>query len=66
LLAAALWTGFPLIFYDTGAYMPWGLIMPYIAAVTVPGWFAAREGCKRVEVVLSGEGADGLFGGYGV
>jgi carbon-monoxide dehydrogenase large subunit len=23
--------------HDTGAFMPWGLIMPYIAAVTVPG-----------------------------
>lgn len=23
--------------HDTGAFMPWGLIMPYIAAVTTPG-----------------------------
>jgi carbon-monoxide dehydrogenase large subunit len=23
--------------HDTGAYMPWGIIMPYIAAVTMPG-----------------------------
>jgi aerobic carbon-monoxide dehydrogenase large subunit len=23
--------------HDTGAFMPWGLIMPYIAAVTIPG-----------------------------
>jgi carbon-monoxide dehydrogenase large subunit len=23
--------------HDTGAFLPWGLIMPYIAAVTVPG-----------------------------
>ncbi len=25
------------LLHDTGAFMPWGLIMPYIAAVTVPG-----------------------------
>src|SRR5260370_42513451 len=23
--------------HDTGAFVPWGIIMPYIAAVTVPG-----------------------------
>ena len=23
--------------HDTGAYMPWGVVMPYIAATTVPG-----------------------------
>jgi carbon-monoxide dehydrogenase large subunit len=23
--------------HDTGAFMPWGIIMPYIAAVTIPG-----------------------------
>src|SRR5262249_55996356 len=25
------------LLHDTGAFMPWGIIMPYIAAVTVPG-----------------------------
>ena len=25
------------MFHDSGAYVPWGVIMPYIAAVTVPG-----------------------------
>jgi carbon-monoxide dehydrogenase large subunit len=23
--------------HDTGAYLPWGVVMPYIAATTVPG-----------------------------
>src|SRR5262249_58544344 len=23
--------------HDNGAFMPWGIIMPYIAAVTIPG-----------------------------
>jgi asparagine synthase (glutamine-hydrolysing) len=36
------------------------------AAPAVPLWFAAREARKHVKVVLSGEGADELFGGYGV
>jgi carbon-monoxide dehydrogenase large subunit len=25
------------LLHDTGAFMPWGIIMPYIAAVTIPG-----------------------------
>ena len=29
--------------HDTGAFMPWGLIMPYIAAVTVPGTLRRSE-----------------------
>ncbi len=35
-------------------------------AAAVPLWFVAREARKHVKVVLSGEGADELFGGYGV
>jgi asparagine synthase (glutamine-hydrolysing) len=44
----------------------WHLDDPLADAAAVPLWFAAREARKHVTVVLSGEGADELFGGYGV
>src|SRR5246500_4882266 len=44
----------------------WHLDDPMADASAVPLWFAAREARKHVKVVLSGEGADELFGGYGV
>ncbi|HTX26077.1 MAG TPA: asparagine synthase (glutamine-hydrolyzing) [Streptosporangiaceae bacterium] len=44
----------------------WHLDDPMADAAAVPLWFAAREARKQVSVVLSGEGADELFGGYGV
>jgi len=44
----------------------WHLDDPMPDAAAVPLWFAAREARKHVKVVLSGEGADELFGGYGV
>jgi asparagine synthase (glutamine-hydrolysing) len=44
----------------------WHLDDPMADAAAVPLWFAAREARKYVKVVLSGEGADELFGGYGV
>ena len=44
----------------------WHLDDPMADAAAVPLWFAAREARKHVRVVLSGEGADELFGGYGV
>ncbi len=44
----------------------WHLDDPMADAAAVPLWFAAREARKQVRVVLSGEGADELFGGYGV
>jgi asparagine synthase (glutamine-hydrolysing) len=44
----------------------WHLDDPMADAAAVPLWFAAREARKHVKVVLSGEGADELFGGYGV
>jgi asparagine synthase (glutamine-hydrolysing) len=37
---------------------------PVADPAAVPLWFLAREARKRVKVVLSGEGADELFGGY--
>jgi asparagine synthase (glutamine-hydrolysing) len=42
----------------------WHLDDPMADAAAVPLWFAAREASKHVKVVLSGEGADELFGGY--
>lgn len=42
----------------------WYLDDPVADPALVPLWFIAREARKRVKVVLSGEGADELFGGY--
>jgi len=44
----------------------WHLDDPMADAAAVGLWFAAREARRHVKVVLSGEGADELFGGYGV
>jgi asparagine synthase (glutamine-hydrolysing) len=44
----------------------WHLDDPVADAAGAALWFAAREARKHVKVVLSGEGADELFGGYGV
>jgi asparagine synthase (glutamine-hydrolysing) len=44
----------------------WQLDDPMADAAAVPLWFIAREARRHVKVVLSGEGADELFGGYGV
>jgi asparagine synthase (glutamine-hydrolysing) len=42
----------------------WHLDDPMADASAVPLWFAAREARRQVKVVLSGEGADEVFGGY--
>ncbi|MGH3193244.1 MAG: asparagine synthetase B family protein [Streptosporangiaceae bacterium] len=50
-------------------YLPqiiWHLDDPMADPSAVPLWFVAREASKHVKVVLSGEGADELFGGYRV
>ena len=44
----------------------WHLDDPVADAAAVPLWFLAREARKHVKVVLSGEGADEIFGGYHV
>jgi asparagine synthase (glutamine-hydrolysing) len=44
----------------------WQLDDPMADAAAVGLWFVAREAARQVKVVLSGEGADELFGGYGV
>ena len=42
----------------------WYLDDPVADPALVPLWFIAREAALHVKVVLSGEGADELFGGY--
>jgi asparagine synthase (glutamine-hydrolysing) len=42
----------------------WHLDDPLGDAAAIPLWFVAREARRHVAVVLSGEGADELFGGY--
>jgi asparagine synthase (glutamine-hydrolysing) len=44
----------------------WHLDDPMADAAAVPLWFVAREASRHVKVVLSGEGADELFGGYAI
>jgi asparagine synthase (glutamine-hydrolysing) len=44
----------------------WQLDDPLADAAAIGLWFIAREARRHVKVVLSGEGADELFGGYGV
>ncbi|MDQ4104989.1 MAG: asparagine synthase (glutamine-hydrolyzing) [Actinomycetota bacterium] len=44
----------------------WHLDEPFADAAAIALWFLAREARKQVKVVLSGEGADELFGGYHV
>jgi len=44
----------------------WQLDDPLSDAAATGLWFVAREARRHVKVVLSGEGADELFGGYGV
>ena len=44
----------------------WYLDDPVADPALVPLWFIAREARKQVKAVLSGEGADELFGGYAI
>jgi asparagine synthase (glutamine-hydrolysing) len=44
----------------------WHLDDPLADPALVPLYFVAREARKHVKVVLSGEGADELFGGYNI
>jgi asparagine synthase (glutamine-hydrolysing) len=48
------------------ALIVWYLDDPVADPALVPLWFIAREARKYVKAVLSGEGADELFGGYRV
>ena len=44
----------------------WHMDDPLADPACVPLYFVAREARKQVTVVLSGEGADELFGGYNI
>ncbi|WP_246942818.1 asparagine synthase (glutamine-hydrolyzing) [Bacillus pinisoli] len=44
----------------------WHFDDPLADPAAVPLYFVAREASKHVKVVLSGEGADELFGGYNI
>ena len=44
----------------------WYLDDPVADPALVPLWFVAEEARRQVTVVLSGEGADELFGGYSI
>jgi carbon-monoxide dehydrogenase large subunit len=41
------------LLHDTGAFVPWGIIMPYIAAATVPGPYVIPNYALDVTVVLT-------------
>jgi aerobic carbon-monoxide dehydrogenase large subunit len=41
------------LLHDTGAFVPWGIIMPYIAAVTVPGPYVIPAYHLETIVVLT-------------
>lgn len=44
----------------------WHMDDPLADPAAVPLYFVAKEARKHVTVVLSGEGADELFGGYNI
>jgi carbon-monoxide dehydrogenase large subunit len=39
--------------HDTGAYLPWGIIMPYIAATTMPGPYVLPSYKMTVDVIFT-------------
>ncbi len=51
---------------DTLPLIVWYLDDPVADPALVPLYFVAKEARKHVKVVLSGEGADELFGGYNI
>jgi len=56
----------PQEFADVIPLVVWYLDDPVADPALVPLYFIAREARKHVKVVLSGEGADELFGGYNI
>ncbi len=58
----------PIVEADFWAYLPRivaAMDDPVADYAIVPTWFLAREAAKSVKVILSGEGGDELFAGYG-
>ena len=53
-------------FADSIPLVVWYLDDPVADPALVPLYFVAREAREHVKVVLSGEGADELFGGYNI
>ena len=51
---------------DTLPLIVWYLDDPVADPALIPLWFIAREARNYVKVILSGEGADELFGGYSI
>jgi aerobic carbon-monoxide dehydrogenase large subunit len=41
------------LLHDTGAFVPWGIIMPYIAAATMPGPYVIPNYTLDIKVVLT-------------
>jgi aerobic carbon-monoxide dehydrogenase large subunit len=41
------------LLHDTGAFLPWGIIMPYIAAATVPGPYVVPSYALDITVALT-------------
>jgi len=56
----------PAEYMDAVPLIVWYLDDPVADPALVPLWFIAREARRHVKVVLSGEGADELFGGYAI
>jgi asparagine synthase (glutamine-hydrolysing) len=56
----------PQEFAESIPLVVWYLDDPVADPALVPLYFIAREARKHVKVVLSGEGADELFGGYNI
>ncbi|MBD2823025.1 asparagine synthetase B, partial [Xenorhabdus sp. 42] len=53
-------------FMDEFPKIIWHMDDPLADPAAVPLYFVAKEARKHVTVVLSGEGADELFGGYNI
>ncbi|HEV2570910.1 MAG TPA: xanthine dehydrogenase family protein molybdopterin-binding subunit [Beijerinckiaceae bacterium] len=53
------------LLHDTGAFVPWGIIMPYIASVTMPGPYVIPAYQLDVTVVLTNKVATSPVRGAG-